>query len=164
MTRKGLFVPLGPASRDSYFGLEKSPEELGNRDKNHLALDEEVRQQIVPDLPLQTPWQRQHQQHLFHKTDKHGHTCMSGYSQESMQDHKYCKAFKERTTAHRQDCQIRLNLKQTGKKQKKREGSYLLQALHVFEVESDVKKAEIRIYKLKLEEKVQDDTRCVKIT
>jgi len=28
--------------------------------------------------------------------------------------------------------------------------SYLLQALHVFEVESDVKKAEIRIYKLKL--------------
>lgn len=31
--------------------------------------------------------------------------------------------------------------------------SYLLQSLHVFEVESNVKKAEIRIYKLKLQEK-----------
>lgn len=31
--------------------------------------------------------------------------------------------------------------------------SYLFQALHVFEVESNVKKAEIRIYKLKLQEK-----------
>lgn len=31
--------------------------------------------------------------------------------------------------------------------------SYLLQTLHVFEVESNVKKAEIRIYKLKLQEK-----------
>lgn len=30
------------------------------------------------------------------------------------------------------------------------EVSYLFQALHVFEVESNVKKAEIRIYKLKL--------------
>lgn len=30
---------------------------------------------------------------------------------------------------------------------------YLFQALHVFEVESNVKKAEIRIYKLKLQEK-----------
>lgn len=31
--------------------------------------------------------------------------------------------------------------------------AYLFQALHVFEVESNVKKAEIRIYKLKLQEK-----------
>lgn len=31
--------------------------------------------------------------------------------------------------------------------------SYLFQAFHVFEVESNVKKAEIRIYKLKLQEK-----------
>lgn len=32
------------------------------------------------------------------------------------------------------------------------ETSHLFQALHVFEVESDVKKAEIGIYKLKLQE------------
>lgn len=31
--------------------------------------------------------------------------------------------------------------------------SYLFQPLHVFEVESNVKKAEIRIYKLKLQER-----------
>lgn len=31
--------------------------------------------------------------------------------------------------------------------------SHLFQPLHVFEVESNVKKAEIRIYKLKLQEK-----------
>lgn len=31
--------------------------------------------------------------------------------------------------------------------------SHLFQALHVFEVESNVKKAEIRIYKLKLQRK-----------
>lgn len=33
--------------------------------------------------------------------------------------------------------------------------SHLFQALHVFEVESNVKKAEIRIYKLKLQRKEQ---------
>lgn len=70
-------------NKESYFGLEQSPGKPGNRGHKRLDVVEEARQHIDPDLPLQTPQQRQHQQHLP-QTDKRVDVKMEGYKNKSM--------------------------------------------------------------------------------